>query len=93
VTMPNGRRVGVRSMSFSAAGVVVNNTRVQLYARPDTLCNIGHATDGAITYENCFNVTPFAIGTDLLKKLRLIIGSERKEIYITGADAASTQAQ
>jgi len=93
VTLPNGRHVVVRPMSFSAAGVVVNNTRVQLYARPDTLCHMGYARDGAIAYDNCFNVTPFAIGTDLLKRLRLIIAGERKEIYITSADATNDPAQ
>ena len=87
VTMPGGRSVAVRTMSLSAAGVVVNNARVQLFARPDTLCRLGHVTDGSIAYENCFNATPFAIGADILKKLRLIIGSERSEIYITGASA------
>jgi hypothetical protein len=92
-TMPNGRSVAIRLMSLSAAGVTVNNARVQLYARPDTLCNLGHATDGAIAYENCFNVTPFALGADLLKRLRLIIGSERNEIYVTAADGGVDQAK
>jgi hypothetical protein len=85
--MPGGQRVAVRAMSLSAAGVAVNSARVQLYPRPDTLCRLGHADDGSIAYENCFNATPFSIGADLLKKLRLIIGSERKEIYITSATA------
>jgi hypothetical protein len=90
VTMPNGRSVAVRPMSLSAAGVAVNNTRVQMYSRPDTLCRLGRANDGAIAYQNCFNITPFSIGTDLLRKLRLIIGSERNEIYITSAEAGKS---
>ncbi len=87
VLLPGGQRAVFRAMSVKAEGVNISNARVQLYDRPQSPCKLGHGVDGAIAYQNCTNITPFSLGTDLLKRLRLLVGSKREEIYITAADA------
>jgi hypothetical protein len=88
IPLPGGQRAVFRAMSVNAEGVAISNARVQLYDRPDTICKLGRARDDAIAYVNCSNITPFSLGTDVLKRLRLLVGSKREEIYVTTADAS-----
>lgn len=90
ITLPGGERAVFRPMSVKAEGVTISNARVQLYDRPDTICKLGRARDGAIAYENCFNITPFSLGTDLLRRVRLFVGSKREKMYITAANATGS---
>jgi hypothetical protein len=86
-TLPNGEVVTFRAMSLTAEGVKVNNTRVRLIDRKDSPCKLDRNKSSAIVYANCFNVTPFALGTDVLKRLRLIIVNGQDSIYVTAAAA------
>jgi hypothetical protein len=84
-TLPNGQRAAFRAMSLTAEGVAISNARIRLYERPDKLCKLERNKSNAIAYGNCFNTTPFALGTDVLRKLRVIIASKQDNIYVTAA--------
>lgn len=78
----DGQAALFRAMTLSAEGLNVSNTRVRLQDRPASTCKLARVSDG-IGYDNCFNVTPLVIGTDLLKRLRLIVASKQKKIYFS----------
>lgn len=89
-TLPNGERVAFRAMALTAEGVKVSNARIRLIEKKDTPCRLDRDRTNAIVYGNCFNATPFALGTDVLKRLRLIIVSRQDNIYVTSAAPAPT---
>ena len=97
--LQGGREVSVRSMTLSAKGLAVNNARVQLFNGKGKQCGLSNSRhqatgshvqaqreSGAIGYTDCINITPFAIGTDLLRKLRIYIAPKEDTIYFTRAE-------
>ena len=99
--LQGGREVSFRAMALSAKGLAVNNARVQLFSGKGKQCGLGNSRQqatgshvqaqresGAIGYTDCINITPFAIGTDLLRKLRIYIAPKEHTIYFTRADSA-----
>jgi hypothetical protein len=98
--LPGGREAVVRTMALSAKGLAVNSAKVQLVQGKGKECGLGSTKrsktgsrvneerdSGSIGYTNCFNITPFAIGTDLLGKLRIYIASREGTIYFTRAES------
>jgi hypothetical protein len=82
-----------RAMSLTAKGLQIKDAKVTLWqtdkCRPDrSLSKI----DGiGCTYY--FGITPFAIGTDLLRQLHVYIATQEKMIYFTRADSTAPASQ
>lgn len=86
----NSRRGNVtesyRAMSLTARGLTVRNTRIQLQSGISCGASYTGSVSGALTCERDFNHTPFSIGTDLLRSLRVYIASKEGMIYFTRVD-------
>jgi hypothetical protein len=78
-----------KAMSLTAEGLNVRNTRIQL--RTASHCTLtAHSDQGhAIGYDNCNNIVPFTLGTDLIRQLRIYIASKKGKIYISKVVAAA----
>lgn len=89
-TLDNGGEISsYRAMGLTAKGLSVNNAKIQIVKRLNACkASVSGRASRAIGYTNCMKPTPFSIGTDLLKKLRVYIASREKKIYITRADPA-----
>lgn len=89
--LPNGTQShGYRAMALTAKGLELKNANIELWStnfcRPDrTLSRIG-----GISCTDVFGVTPFAIGTDLLRQLHVYIATKEHRIYFTRVDAPGT---
>jgi hypothetical protein len=70
-------------MSLTGPGFRIKDAKIQL--APGSRCKLtGHTPGyGAIGYASCVNTVPFALGTDLLKQLRIYISAEREKIFVT----------
>jgi hypothetical protein len=86
----DGREVlSYRAMGLSAKGLEVNHAKVQLLKGTRNCNPTTHRETQAIAYGTCMNATPFSIGTDLLRELRIYIASKQEKIYFTRADPAA----
>jgi hypothetical protein len=70
-------------MSLTGPGFQIKDARIQL--TPASRCKLTGNTPGygAIGYASCVNKVPFALGTDLLRQLRIYISAEREKIFVT----------
>ena len=85
--LPNGAQShSYRAMSLTAKGVEIRNATIELW--PTTSCYPDRSVsrlDG-IGCTQVFGAMPFAIGTDLMRKLRIYIASKEGRIYFTRAE-------
>jgi hypothetical protein len=81
-----------QTMSLTGSGLQIKDARVRL-AR-DIKCKLTGSTPGygAIGYSNCVNRVPFALGTDLLSRLRIYISLARKTVYISTLEGKPAEA-
>jgi hypothetical protein len=84
----NGTRShSYRAMALTAKGLEIKNAKIELWAttvcRPDRSLS---RLDG-IGCTDVYGITPFAIGTDLLKQLRIYIATKEHMIYFTRVDS------
>ena len=96
VNVPGEKDAAVfRAMSLTAKGLEVNNTKVRIREMPD--CRLGQTDrnstgtriSGGVQPIGCTNnlsMTPFSIGTDLLKRLRIYVSYADRKIYFTRAE-------
>lgn len=89
-TSPKGDEFdSYRAMSLTAKGLQANNEKIKL--KLERICGaIRNASSlGAIMCGDSYNFTPFSIGTDLLKKLRVYIAPKERRIYFTRVEPAA----
>lgn len=90
--------ISFHAMSLTSKGLNIRNTPIALRsgdpcaveraARAPTGSHISAKRDSrSIGYSECLSKTPLAIGTDLLKKLRIYVGSKEKAIYFQSAES------
>lgn len=76
------------AMSLTAKGLELKNAKITLWrtelCRPDR--SLSHIDGIGCTYY--LGMTPFAIGTDLLRQLRVYIATKEKMVYFTRVDPA-----
>jgi hypothetical protein len=92
-TLPGGREVAsFRAVSLTAKGLGIHNARVRLsdFDRCDPTSS-GKDT-GAIGCRDMYGLTPFSIGTDLLKQLRIYASVVDGKIYFTRVGLAAAPA-
>jgi hypothetical protein len=86
--LPNGAQLhSYRAMALTARGLEIKNARIDLW--PTTTCHPDRSLsriDG-IGCIDVYGFTPFAIGTDLLKQLRVYIATKEHMIYFTRVDS------
>jgi hypothetical protein len=81
-----------RAMDLSAKGLEIKNARIELW--PTKICRPDRSVsrlDG-IGCTDVYGITPFAIGTDLLKQLHIYIATKEHMIYFTRVDAPAPNA-
>jgi hypothetical protein len=84
-----GEEASFKAMSLTAEGLNIRNTRVRLKQGNKCRLTSSGVQSRAIGYTDCLNTVPMALGTDLLKQLRIFIASKKGKIYISkAADAA-----
>jgi hypothetical protein len=91
--LPNGTEIAsFRAMSLTAKGLNVRNARVRL--RPNKSCkpSTGSRESGAIGCRDTWGFTPFSIGTNLMKRLRIFVSLRDKKIYFTRVEPAAAAA-
>lgn len=74
-----------RAMSLTAKGLDVRNARVRIKKMPRCSLSSADRNSGAIACGNVLALTPFSIGTDLMRKLRIYVSAADKKIYFTRA--------
>lgn len=81
-----------RAMNLTAKALEIKDAKIVL--RPMKDCHPDRAVGGrdGIGCRDVFGVTPFAIGTDLLRDLRVYIATQEKKIYFTRVAQPSTAA-
>jgi hypothetical protein len=81
-----------RAMALTAKGLEIKNLKIELV--PWKMCHADRRPNGldGIGCTDVFGVTPFAIGTDLLKQLRVYIATKEHMIYFTRADSPARTA-
>lgn len=92
-TLPGGREVAsFRAVSLTAKGLGIHNARVRLsdFDRCDPTTS--DKDSGAIGCRDMYGLTPFSIGTDLLKQLRIFASVADRKIYFTRVDSAAVPA-
>lgn len=83
--------VGTRAMSLNSRKVSLPDVQVHVVDDTQRDCEYAQSARGsnAISFSNCFGVVPLAMGTDLLKHMRIYLASEEKRVYFTlNADVA-----
>jgi hypothetical protein len=87
-TLANGGQShSYRAMSLTAKGLNIKNVNIELF--PSKVCHPDRRPNGldGIGCTDVFGVTPFAIGIDLLKQLRVYIATKEHMIYFTRVDS------
>ena len=87
---PQGQPVefAVRNMSLTARGLSVPNLPIVIEPNRGggTRCMPTASRDSAaIGFDGCNSVVPMALGTDVLRQLRIYVASREKRIYFTRA--------
>lgn len=86
----DGKKIpSFRAMALTAKGLEIRNTPVQLLVTHD-FCRPGISAGAAAGIECKYTrgTSPFSIGTDLLKQLRIYIATKEKIVYFTRADSS-----
>ena len=81
---PNGRpTLSYRAMDLTAPGLDIKDAKIVL--RPMLACHPDRSLSriGGIDCTDAFGVTPFEIGTDLLRQLRVYIATKEKMVYFS----------
>jgi hypothetical protein len=92
-TLPGSQEVdSFRAMSLTAKGLEVRNSRIRIKDMPKCPLGLGETTTGtrtrsgvatAIVCKSGLAQTPFSIGTDLMKRLRIYVSVIDGMIYFT----------
>jgi len=75
-----------RAMALTARGLEIKNADVELWPMQECHPDRSLSRLNGIGCEDVFGMTPFTIGTDLLKRLRIYIASKEHMIYFTRVD-------
>jgi hypothetical protein len=89
-TRANGTRShSYRAMALTAAGLDIKDARVELW--PTQSCRPDRSLSrlNGIGCQDVYGITPFAIGTDLLKQLHIYIASKEHMVYFTRVDPSA----
>ena len=78
-----------RAMSLTAQGLDVRNARVRIKQMPTCKLSAANRSSRAVACSTVLALTPFSIGTDLMKQLRIFVSLRDKKIYFT-RDAPAT---
>jgi len=89
-TLPGGREVAsFRAVSLTSKGLGIHNARVMLRDFDKCDPTISGKESGAIGCRDMYGMTPFSIGTDLLKQLRIFASVVDRKIYFTRVGSAA----
>jgi len=86
----DGKKIpSYRVMALTAKGLEIRNTPVRLWVTHDS-CQPGNnaGTAAGIECKYARGTTPFSIGSDLLKQLRIYIATKEKLVYFTRVDSS-----
>jgi hypothetical protein len=91
VPTTNGSEMATfRAMSLTAKGLDVRNARVRMLK--SSVCRPVRGGVGPINAVSCgkhlLAVTPFSIGTDLMKRLHIYVSAADKKVYFARNDSA-----
>jgi hypothetical protein len=89
-SVPGGTEIAsFRAMSLSAKGLQVRNTRVRIRKFEGCVPSASGKDTGAIGCRDLLGFTPFSIGTDLMRRLRIYASVVDGKIYFTRVDSAA----
>jgi hypothetical protein len=88
----SSERASFRAMSLTAKGLQVHNTRVRIRKFEGCVPSASGKDSGAIGCRDLIGVTPFSIGTDLMRRLRIYASVADRKIYFTRVDSAAAPA-
>jgi hypothetical protein len=77
-----------RAMSLTAKGLDVRNSRVRIKKMPKCSLSAADRSSNALGCTDVLGMTPFSIGTDLMRKLRIYVSVADHKIYFTRVDPA-----
>ncbi len=82
------QRASFRAMALTAKGLSVKNVKIRLVDDRKSDCDprMRSRATRAIGFDLCSNGSPLAIGTDLLRKVRIYIATKESKIYFTRAE-------
>jgi hypothetical protein len=81
------RSQSYRAMALTAQGLQIKNSKIELLPMKDCHPDRLLSRLNGIGCEDVYGMTPFTIGTDLLKRLRIYIASKEHMIYFTRVDS------
>jgi hypothetical protein len=82
-----------RAMALTAKGLEIKNAKIQLWSTDSCRPDRSLSRIGGIGCTDVWGFTPFAIGTDLLRQLRVYIATKEHMIYFTRVEAPATTAE
>jgi hypothetical protein len=85
-----GEQASFRAMSLTSKGLEVRNARVRIKDMPAcSRLSSANRRSGAVACADVLAITPFSVGTDLMKQLRIYVSVKDSKIYFTRAGPAA----